>query len=339
MNPIQVLQHRLDSLEARLDRRCQRPDGTYYGTSGKCKKGSEVGATGPKTKPKASTTKKPAQTTQPKSTDKTKKQPQKQVVSGIGKPPTAKQIAAQEAKTQKLLAKIKGPGGSKYVFDFRDARQELEDMKLHAADPAQYAQVIANRAKEEKEQKEKLERWGEMQRKLDARQHSVYSQLSKKDFQAIKDYTDEAGSRPYTEVNECARKKSCMNLAAKRHIRELDAALKKLPANEDADAFYRGVSVNPGDATEKLYRALEKAKPGTTLKDPGFGSYSSKEQVAEGFMSGSKNIKFVNRNKELRALNVFSSIPDEYEALLPRGVSVTIRRVTKDGDTLIVELD
>jgi len=35
---------RIDALQARMDRRCQRPDGSYYGTSGECKKGKQAGA-------------------------------------------------------------------------------------------------------------------------------------------------------------------------------------------------------------------------------------------------------------------------------------------------------
>jgi hypothetical protein len=121
----------------------------------------------------------------------------------------------------------------------------------------------------------------------------------------------------------------------------LDKALKKLPANEDGDAFYRGIMPN-GKRGEALYNFLLNAKPGTKLKDPGFGSYSSDKVTAEGF-SGTdtavKSIMFISRSKALRPLNVFSDIPEEYEALMPRNTTSVIRKVTREGNRLIVETD
>ena len=91
-----------------------------------------------------------------------------------------------------------------------------------------------------------------------------------------------------------------------------------------------------------MYEKLAKAKPGQKLRDPGFGSYSAIQSEAKGFLGyldTSKNILFKTRNKSLTPINMFSDLPSEQEAILPRNTEQTIRSITKDGNTLIVELD
>jgi hypothetical protein len=362
------LQQRLDDLAARMDKAKNCVKGISCGSTcipkGKtCKaKGGAAAAkleqlvkAGPGGAPagqapakkaaakKASGSASPAPKAQPKQAataagEVAAAKPPAKAAAGV-KMPSAKQIADQEQKVKDLEAKSKGAGGSKFFNQWVDAKLKLNDMKALAADPAAFAKKQADLAKREAERAARRSKWRVTQDKLDERQEAARSSLNRKDLQAIADYTADGGERSYDKVNACARKTPCKDRRAGQHIKELDAALKKLPANTDGDQFYRGVSVTDGEPTEKLYKMLEKATPGTVLKDPGYGSYSSDETVAEGFFFGERNIKFVSTSQALRPLNKFSEISSEYEALMPRGTPSTIRSVTKEGNTLIVELD
>ena len=167
--------------------------------------------------------------------------------------------------------------------------------------------------------------------------------LSEKQKRAISDYTDEGGSRPYSDLNACLRQPAKCDPTNKKwtsqHTKELDSALKALPKNDKGEEFWRGTKADKGKAAE-LYDALENAKPGTKIKDPAFGSYTYDKAVAKGFTSNeTRSILFVSRHKDLTPIDTFSEISLEREALLPRGTTQTIRSVTKDGERLIVELD
>ena len=282
----------------------------------------------PKAPTKAAAAPSPAPVAEPTPTSKATAKP----AAGLPKAPTAKQLADQEAKVEGLMANAKGPGGSKHISKLTEAKAKLKEMQEIAADPEGFVRNKEAAAKREQQ-------WEATQDKLDERQRAATKKLTLTELEAIADYTDEAGDRPYAEVNKCARRTPCRNRKASQHIKELDAALAKVPANKDGDTFYRGMGVTPGSPTAKLYKMLENAKPGTQLEDPGFASYSSRESVADSFMIGEKTIKFVSRNKNLRPINTFSMIEMEYEALLPRNATSTIRSVTKQGGTLIVELD
>jgi hypothetical protein len=185
--------------------------------------------------------------------------------------------------------------------------------------------------------------WRKRQDKLDAAQEKV--NLSAAQKKALKDYTGSGTTdRSYAGLNECLRTPSkCRSKKeAEQFTKELDNAIRALPKNEAGYPFYRGVSATKGAAAQ-LYKSLENAKPGTILKDPGFGSYSSDRRQAEFFISAltpaSKNILFVSKSKGLTPINMFSDIPSETEAIMPRGTAQTIRSVTKNGGTLIVEFD
>jgi hypothetical protein len=166
--------------------------------------------------------------------------------------------------------------------------------------------------------------------------------LSIEQREAIRDYTSETARRFYKIVNSCLRNPSgCPDKDrnwVNQHAKELDSALKILPNNSRGEEFYRmhdaeGRGIN-------LYRALENAKPGQKIKDPGFGSYTYKKSVAENFLpEEDRRILFISRNKNLTPVDIFSSKPEEKEAILPRGTEQTIRSVRKEGEMLIVELD
>jgi hypothetical protein len=167
--------------------------------------------------------------------------------------------------------------------------------------------------------------------------------LNEKQRAAIRDYTDEGGERPYSDLNACLRQPRTCDPEnrgwTRQHSRELDSALKALPKNDNAEPFWRGTDASSGQALA-LYQALENAQPGMRMRDPAFGSYSYDRGTANAYTSRNrKSILFVSRSKQLTPIDTFSEITIEREALLPRGTEQTVRSVRKDGEMLIVELD
>lgn len=370
--------------------RCQRPDGSFYGTSGKCKAGKEVGAKEvAEAKPKKAAAKKEPAAAKPKAAAPAKQAKAAPEAKAEATPKISQAQKTMEKKVAELTALAKGPGGSAYVDKLNKAKAKLEEIKKAAATPdtgkeekkalAAYQKLMKKQqalvaegkmnqaqklngdieaarkrweesSKADKEAKAQLKKTAEekaaaekahkeLVKKLNDRQMAAYHKMNDKDMAAIKDYTNESnGNRSYNQLNKCLRKPPCLKPGVIKHTAELDAALKKVPANTDGDAFYRGMPVDA--STRKMYEALRKAKPGAKIKDPGFGSYSVDERTAKDFQIGERKIMFVNRNKQLRPINLFSSIPGEGEAILPRGVSSTIRKVTEDANgNLTVELD
>lgn len=339
--------------------RCQRPDGTYYGTAGKCRKGKLTGAKAAPVKKEASPPKaKPAKKVKAKAKAKPEAKKEtplvepapvkktKQVKKTTAKPPAPKSKPKAEPKEAQLLKKYQDL--AKKQQKLVDAGKFKEAVKINKeVNKAYYAWEKVSKSKKETEKKlvsatkEKSEEQKKFQatlNKLNERQRSVYSSLNAKDFAAIKDYTDDGGNRPFSKLNSCLRKPICLDRGVRSHASELDKALKKMPANTDGDTFYRGVHVNTPQS-RKLYQSLSRAKPGTKIKDPGFSSYSLDKKVTDDFIGYGKNILFVSRSKELRPINLYSSITEEHEAILPRGTRSTIRSVREEGNTLIVELD
>jgi hypothetical protein len=276
--------------------------------------------------------------------------PAKASTEGTGeiKPPTKSQLAKQEAKVKELQRKARGQGGAKYVYLRDREAAKLADMKEHAADPRGWSKAQAEKAAARTAQDAKEKKWKALQDKLDARQ--LESGLTDSDKAAIRDYTEPRGAffkRSYSRANECVRNPPCKDKEVNQFVKEIDQALNKIPANVEGDAFYRGIAVTDG-TTNRLFDSLASAKPGTVLTDPGFGSYSSSEKIADSFMNDEINgeevwsrIKIINRSSELKPISKFAQFEREYEALLPRGVQCTVRRVTKsdDGLTLVVELE
>jgi hypothetical protein len=392
--------------------RCQRADGSYYGTSGKCRSGNEVGAKLAKlpveklqklaANPRLSSTQKkqvqtaisekggaaPAKTaakeTLKKPTSDQEKLKQLFLKQGelikAGKSEEAKKLnKAMDAldakiKKDKNSAPVKPEGTTdkekkiealkKAHLGYTDAlKKQMEyvakgDMagaekmgvkvkeaiaKVKKAEEA--AKSPEKKAEEKKYAAERAEMLKKQEQRDAAQDNAKLSATQKK---ALTDYTKEGDEgnprRSYNDVNKCLRDPSACESRGEslKFAKDLDGALKALPSNDAGDSFYRGVSASKGAAAQ-LYSVLENAKPGTVLKDPGFGSYSADRRQAENFTNNltptSKNIMFVSRNKSITPINRFSDIPSENEAILPRGSSQTIRSVTKKGGTLIVELD
>jgi hypothetical protein len=283
--------------------RCVRPNGTAYGTKGKCKKGTE-------------------QAKEVKSVQVGSKEGPKELYAKLMR------------QQQELVQKGDIDGAMKLQKKMSIMVSVLNDL------PEIKAQVAKTKEQAEKKEKEE-EKFETAQKKRDEGQKAA--KLSPRDKKVITDYTKETmgqSARSYDNMNGCLRRPpTCPDTKESgKFVKEFDAALSKLPKNEEGNAFYRGVRVED-DGTRQLYETLVNAQPGTRLKDPGYGSYSSVERRAKSFAKGKSNIMFVTRNKNMAPINMYSDVKDEYEAILPRGTEQTIRKVTKEGNTLIVEID
>jgi hypothetical protein len=255
-------------------------------------------------------------------------------------------VALPAAGQSSAAAMAKGSGGEEAIAQQKKAK--------NAAPPKASSQKAKNAAPEKpNSQKAKDPAPGKLseQKAKEARDNAQLSaKLTAKDKKAISDYTKAAvsGIRSFIETNGCLRTPlSCEDpRKTKQFVKELDTALSKLPKNEDGAEFYRGVSASHGGA-QALYEKLAKAKPGERLRDMGYGSYSADETVAKRFglfgsaseLSKTRSIIFKTRSKSLTSVNMLSENPREQEAILPRGAEQTIRRIVKEGKTLIVELD
>jgi hypothetical protein len=305
--------------------RCQRADGSYYGTSGKCRKGRETGA---KIEVPTSLTLKTG--------------------SETGSKPKTKAALAKEEKLKKALESLIEQrqqlsnrdhltgvlAANKQILQVLDKIEETpETQKLRDRLQQEGDVILAKIKRKEKEQEIRDNR----QREAD---------VSYDEKAMLRRYTSgEEGQYSYESsyeyINKCLRSPDqCRDRSrAEPYIKLMDGILSKLPKNQEGHEFYRGVSVN-SPSKEKLFKQLLEATPGTVIRDSGFGSYSAEKRVALGFNSPrEKNILFVSRNKNLTPVNVFSEIPSEQEAILPRELDQRITKVTLEGNTLIVELE
>jgi NAD:arginine ADP-ribosyltransferase. len=269
--------------------RCVREDGTAYGTSGKCRKGTKQA--------KEVTPKKPKRA-------KANKTPR---------------------KTKSTKAKVKP--SKKIPLELNSSLEKLTD-KL--------AQDNQQKVSKKDTYEEVLTRINEAQRKV---------KLSSAEAKSVYDYTapSDMSDRPHKKTNACLRNPpTCKKPEiTKEFVKEFDSALGKLPKNNEGISFYRGVNFPLKSAD--LYAQVEKLTPGSVLKDPGFGSYSLDEKTANGFLGASRtsrSVLFVSKNRSLTPVNMYSDVPYENEAILPRNTEQTVRKVTKREDgVLVVELD
>ena len=318
--------------------RCQRADGTFYGTAGKCRSGSEVSAKQKEALAKAT----------PEQLEKLVKNPKLSVVQKkavkeeIAKKASGTSSKEEYANLMKRQQELVGKGDIKAAMTLGPKLTALtEKMKAEEAkDPTAQAAKAAMLKRLDDEDREKKE-FKKRQEGYDEAQEKASKKLTTRDRKALIDYTSSfgsAGGRSYSSLNKCLRSPSeCPDsVASAKFEKEFKAAVAKLPKNTSGDPFYRGV------ANANLYKQLENAQPGTKLKDPGYGSYSADRRQTSGFMTvGGKgqNVLFVSRNKSLTPISKFSKIESEAEAILPSNQQQTIRSVRKDGETLIVELD
>jgi hypothetical protein len=387
--------------------RCVRPDGSFYGTNGRCRKGTLTGA---KEQIKKEVAKRKTETPKP---SKPKKAEVEMTTEGLTKAPDGTRITtANGTEYEKKDGKFfwKKPSGElgKSGYKPNEMAEEIQFQKnlkgqkdevvevpkerplqakkpetapkpteIREVDPtnprdyheidSRYNDLIkkslelkykgdiegAEAIKASKEYKKLAEDYNKawyVRKAITEKQDELQreTKLTPTQQKAIKDYTRQRASaqnpsRGYSQLNGCLRSlPSCKDKeASDAFAKELDSALAALPKNESGSPFYRGMKVGSPE-TRALYRRLLNAEPGTSIKDPGFGSYSSEDGIAKNFAgmyNRSPGILFVSNSKAMTPMNVFSELPHEREALIPRDTEQTIRRVTKVGNTLVVELD
>lgn len=346
--------------------RCQRPDGTFYGTRGKCKAGKEVGAREKLAKiPKerleklaessklnpeqkkmvqeAAKKAKPAKATSPEKAAKPKKEQKaakgEKKPKGKGEEETLESLHAKGKKLMEEYNKLNSEGkyqeATKKITEAMEINKKMAKMTPQAAmkkltvEGGREAMINAGEGADERAKKM-------YDRALEAK-------ITPAQRRAIQNYTEEA--RPdkfgYMHMNHCSRQPTdCPDpKEAKKFSKGMDSALSALPKNDGGDPFFRGIHVAADGPTAKLYETLAGAKPGQRFKDPAYGSYSATPGTAQDFVSGKRGIIFISRSKALTPIAPFSVLKDENEAVLPRGTEQTIRKVTRDGDILVVEVD
>jgi hypothetical protein len=167
------------------------------------------------------------------------------------------------------------------------------------------------------------------------------TKLTGEQSKAIRTYTsdkDIRGVNQYQNVNNCLRNPSaCANKEEAEALRKgLDSALSALPKNTDNFEFTRVIPLSQG--TQQLYNFLKNATPGTTLKDPGYSSFTSDKTHAQGLARYGKTIKMVTKSGQIVPVNQYSLVKDEMEGILPRGSSLKIVNVKEDANGLTVTL-
>ena len=154
---------------------------------------------------------------------------------------------------------------------------------------------------------------------------------------AIKDYTKDVPGPPadFAKMNRASRSgEGTAVIKAKNEA--LDKALTELPANTAGKSHFRGMA----NTSPALTKQIANLQPGDTLTDKGFGSYSRNPDVANSFAMGSRNRVIIeSRSTSLRAVEQFSKIKREQEAVLPRGTSQTVREIRREGDLTYIVMD
>jgi len=298
--------------------RCVRPDGTAYGTVGKCRSGTEE-------------------------------------AKKIEKPKVKREKFSQVAKKQKEESKVEDPKEAYLSLlkkrqemmqknDFKGAAElqgAIDAQKKKMQNPSEVKNQVVKKGDEAKRENEERD-FETAQRKRNERQKQA--NLSEEDKKVILDYTTESedeSARSYRAANGCLRyPKSCRDPEeTKNFTKNLDSAISKLPKNEEKNEFYRAVNAD-SESMNGVYKMFENAKPGMRVKDPGYGSYSAERNAVKSFVDDSdRSILFISRNRDLTPINEFSEWRQENEAVLPRGTEQIVRKVTKEGNTLIVEFD
>ena len=290
--------------------RCQRPDGSYYGTAGKCRKGTEVGA-------------------------REKKVSRKSQVAKIKSLKNEGKALLEKGNSKEGLAKLNEaiklqnelpPAPVKKAVSNSKKRDKLDE----------YWKERANIS--ESKYNEKVEAMGDPLKRYKnaspeaearvAKQQATYNKLSSDEKAAVQMY-GQAGDREeiYVDLNmklrtgknPPAEKKEAVDFVESN----LKSGLSKLPDQEGT--FYRAVS--GGGA-----QALANVRIGDTIQDDGFGSYADRggPKIAPFIDRKAENIVMVVRGKRLK--NVSPVMPyQEGEHLSMPGTKLKLVDIQPEG--------
>jgi hypothetical protein len=304
--------------------RCQRPDGSVYGSRGECKKGTEIGA-------------KEEVAAKPK---KTRKEKVKELV--------AKATPEQKTKIKKALAAKKSEEPAKSPDEVKEAIQakvlelkaEMKKSKKNESKIKALHDDLAKLREGVKSPGEKTEEKLVKDLQKRAAKAPPVNNLSDRGKEAVRTYTQD-DPPVFKSMNKCARSGSACGKETKKQIEELDRALQELPKNESGGSHFRGVNAS-GDTL----KALQGLKPGDSFSDPGFSSYSRRVDTAREFAGkagmgreGVKPVIIESRSKEMRGIERNSRIRKEQEAILPRNTPQTVREVREVNGTLYITVD
>jgi len=335
--------------------RCQRADGSFYGTSGTCRKGVQVG---PKEKAAlkkaAKAGNKKAEVALAVVEGKMTKAQAKKELGGGGEAKKAKaveKIKPAKKKTEKAAVEDKKKEEKKTkpkkTATKKKSPDKKEDKKAAAGGTGEeQAAKQRERLNKKKGREEVLQERNAEYKKFaeQAAGEPPEKSISRKSEKAIFDYTrDRPPSDPtsYSNMNGCSRNPPSCTSAAQKANASFDSALKDAPANTGGGAYFRGMNLT--DRPE-LASQLENLKVGDTFADPGFGSYSRSPQSATTFLGDrnnaqTRNIMMISRSKNIRSIENYSDWPDELEGVLPRNTSQTVRSVRHVGNTTYIEVD
>ena len=302
--------------------RCQRADGTFYGTSGTCRKGTKTGA---KEKEPAKGRKSKVKEALTKATPKQKKALKEKLTKVKQEKETKKKESPPVSKEayMAIVKELRAAMGKKNWDKVEKLQKELRKMAADMKSP------------EEKEE-DKLIKSMEKRR---AKAPPV-NNLSERGKQAVRTYTDD-DPPVYKEMNKCVRSGKTCSKENQKRIAELDEALKELPRNEAGGSHFRGVN-----ASGETLKTIMSLKPGDSFSDSGFGSYSRNVHKARDFAGsakvregGQKPVIFESRSKELRGVERNSRVRNEQEAILPRDTQQTVRDVREVNGTIYITVD
>ena len=285
---------------------CQRADGSYYGSPGRCVQGKE--------------------TTLPKK-EKTKKEPKKKE-GGSSDSGGAADKSTPTPKKEKLAPVPK--------------KAQTEIKKLETDKGAKDAEWRANKKQEdldygrlsfEKPPKTEISEKGK-ETLLNYTQDKSNAGPNQKGFEGMN-----RCSRNPPSCNDAQKK---ANSDMDEVLKELPRNEGKNTAGgSQPDKYHRGI-----DLTEnpQLASQIDRLKPGDQMVDSGFGSYSRNIEVAQGFVTGAgtagnRNVIITSRSKEIRNIEHHSDFETEEEGVLPRGTAQTVRSIEYIGNTTYIEVD
>ena len=316
---------RFDALAARLmvaaermDRRCQRPDGTFYGTSGQCRKGKKAGASATAGK-KSPTTK----TTQPVAAARAK------VGGPVG--PAGQSAAAPRASTKRIKTFVSdnGPKGAA-------ARSYLENVTTSFTD-------------------DKKKRLAEFQQRhgLTALEMGALVHYSGDGYISMNIMM--RGRKPPEKAYKGVGGKSRGPAIANEAIVAMESAFRKLP--EHTGEVRRGLKIARENVRDFFVVGQEYADPsfqstaqsGSNAADT-YGTLFGHRAVeySQAVSGGKRHMNAVNTmgvtlimsgDHGGRVLGSGSDKPDEQEVLIPRGQRFKVKKTQAGVNHMFVWLE
>ena len=292
---------------------CQREDGSYYGSPGRCVKGKDA--------------------TLPKK-EKAKKEPKKKEGG-----------SSDSGGSADKSTKAKGgsdSGGSSEKLAPVPKKAQAEMKKLETDKGVKDAEWRANKKREDLD-------YGRLS--FEKPPKSEISEKGKETLLNYTQDKSNAGpdQKGFEGMNRCSRNPPSCNDAQRKANADMDEVLKELPRNEgkntaggvSPDKYHRGINLTENP---QLASQIDRLKPGDQMVDQGFGSYSRNIEAAQGFVSragtaGDRNVIITSRSKEIRNIEHHSDFETEEEGVLPRGTAQTVRSIEYIGNTTYIEVD